>query len=138
MAEGLLRKYLKDAGKGNIEIRSAGIRAIDGFLPTNETLDVMKREGIDMSYFASRGLTDDMIRKADLILTMEGLHKEEVIKRIPAASSKTFLLKEFGVTGKSEDITHPGISDPISRPIEYYEASLAEIKKEVERIMKLL
>ena len=44
MAEGLLKKYLKDAGKGGIEVKSAGIMALDGFPPTDETVKVMKPE----------------------------------------------------------------------------------------------
>lgn len=138
MAEGLLKKYLKESGKTGIEVLSAGIRALDGFSPTEGTIETMKAEGIDMTHFVSRAVTDGMIKKADLILVMEDLHKEEVISRVPDAEPKTFLLKEYGTDKETGNMAHPGISDPIGRPIEYYKTCMAEIKKEVERIIKLL
>ena len=51
MAEGLLRKYLKELGKDDIEVRSAGPSAVNGSPATKETIEVMKKEGIDVSPF---------------------------------------------------------------------------------------
>lgn len=138
MAEGLLKKYLKERGKGGIEVTSAGIHAMDGFSPTDETVLVMNKEGVDMSYFMSKALTDEMINKADLILTMERMHKEEVISRVPQAAGKTHLLSEFlrkDPVGDEDDL---GIPDPIGMPVSYYEKCLAKIKSEIERIVDLL
>jgi len=138
MAEGLLKKYLKERGKNNIEVQSAGIHAIDGFSPTDETVLVMKDEGLDMSYFMSRALTKEMIDKADLILVMERMHKEEVLKRSPGASAKTYLLTEFALKGTAESEEDPDIPDPIGMSLSYYKNCLAKIKLEIERIVDLL
>lgn len=137
MAEGLLRKYLKDAGKDDIEVHSAGIMPVGGMTPTSETIEVMKKEGVDVSEYRSRYLTAEMIRKADLILVMESFHKNEVLNRVPEASAKTFLLKEFGNTAEQNPL-RLGVKDPIGKPIEDYRHALVTIKNEIERIANLL
>ena len=103
MAEGLLKKRLKELGKSDIVVRSAGVRAIDGYPPMNETIEVMKAEGVDLSGFRSAGITDEFIKGSDLILVMSPLHKAEVIRRFPGAARKTFLLREYGKTEKQLD-----------------------------------
>lgn len=138
MAEGLLKKRLKELGKGGIEIYSAGMRALGGMPPTDETVEVMKEEGVDMSSFRSKNLNDAMIKKADLILVMEDNHKNEVIRRVPEAAAKTHLLKEFGRADVAEHSQGYDVPDPIGRPIKDYKYCLAMIKKEIERISKLL
>jgi len=138
MAEGLLKKYLKDIGKSGVEVHSAGIRALDGLSPTRETIEVMKDQGIDVSGYRSKNLSDEMIENADLILTMEDIHKNDVIDRMPEAVVKTHLLKEFG---KADIDVHPegfDIPDPIGRPVKDYKSSVNMIKKEIERIARLL
>ncbi len=138
MAEMLLKKYLKAEGKSHIKVSSAGIGAIEGFSPTAETIEVMKEEGIDVKGFKSTKVSKNLIKDADLILVMEPLHKQEVIKAVPEAASKIYLLKEFGLDERSFHPEGFSIPDPIGRSIENYEYCLEMIKKEIERIAKLL
>lgn len=139
MAEGLLKKYLKKEGKEDIEVKSAGVRAIDGMTPTTETIEVMKKEGVDVSGFRSKRLTRDLIKKADLILVMASHHMDEIIKIVPDAAPKARLLKQYGLeTLMEEAYEDPDILDPIGKPISYYEQVFEAIKKEIERIAKLL
>ena len=138
MAEGLLKKYLKELGKNDIMVRSAGTRAASGMGATDETVEVMKAEGVDVSGFKSARLTDHMIKDSDLILVMEPLHALEVIRKAPEASGKVFLLKEYA---KADGAGHPhgmDVPDPIGRPLKDYKTCLAIIKKEIERIARLL
>lgn len=138
MAEALLKKYLKSLGKDNITVRSAGISAMNGYLPTDETLSVLKDEGIDASAFRSKDLTDDIIKNSDLILVMEEFHKERVINLVPEAASRTYLLKEYGIIEKKDSPEGTGVPDPIGKSLEDYRYSMGIIKKEIERIAKLL
>lgn len=138
MAEGLLRKALKEIGREDIEVVSAGISAFNGSSPTEETVTVMRREGVDVSAFKSKSLTDEMIKKADLILTMAAHHMDEVIRRVPAASLKTHLLKQFGIDSDTMTCEELDVRDPIGRPIDEYERVLASIKKEIKRIINLI
>lgn len=139
MAEGLLRKYLVDAGRDDIDVSSAGTRAPEGFHPTDETIEVMAIEGIDVSGAFSRTLTDKMIEESDLILVMEHNHRHEVLRRVPAAKDKTYLLREYKNPKRSDDgLYEPVIPDPIGSSIEGYETCLGIIKKEILRILKII
>lgn len=138
MAEGLLKKYLKDMGKHHIRVESAGVVAVDGFSPTDKTIEVMKEHGIDISYFKSKQLTVERIKRADVILVMEPGQKDLVKMMVTAAADKTFLLKEFGRNGRTSYPEDPSVPDPMGKPIEYYKLSFEIIKTEIERIAKLL
>jgi protein-tyrosine-phosphatase len=138
MAEGLLRKYLKEAGKERIRVSSAGIVAIDGFPPTNETVIVTGAEGVDVSGFKSRKLTKEIINEADLILVMEEMHRNFIMMIDRAAASKTYLLRLFEKGSERKYPKGPGVPDPIGRPLDFYKLSLQIIKEETKRIAELL
>jgi protein-tyrosine-phosphatase len=97
----------------------------------------MNESGIDVSEFRTKPVSGDMIKKADLILTMEPSHKDHVVSMMPAAASKTFMLKEYGNPPK---ILPKGFSvhDPIGKPVADYEVCRDEIITEIERIARLL
>ena len=133
-----MKDALKSLGKDDIKVSSAGTSAIDGFRPTRETMEVMKREGVDVASFKSRAITDEIIRDTDLILVMAAHHMEDIIKRVPQAAPKTHILKQYGRSDDSRACDDLDISDPIGKPMEVYEYTLGEIKKEVNRIAELL
>jgi len=135
MAEGLMKKTLEELGKGRVEVVSAGIAAVTGVSPTDETIEVMKEEtGIDVSGYHATDVSDALIEDADIILVMENVHKKEIIRRVPAAANKTFLLKEYAYPEKIKDPEMYGIQDPIGWGKEYYRHTLGVIKREIERI----
>jgi protein-tyrosine-phosphatase len=133
MAEALMRKKLYELGRNDIEVYSAGIMATKNLPPTIETVKVMKEADVDVSEFRTKNLTDEMIKKTDLILTMEPMQKDVVLKKAPEAAPKTFLLKEYLNPSK---ILPKGFSirDPIGKPVEDYKVTRDEISAEIERI----
>ena len=134
MAEAIARKRLYELGKDDIEVYSAGVRALNGLPPSDETIEVMKEEGVDVSSFQTKHITPYMIKKADLIITMEPVHKDEILSMVPAAESKTYLLKEYG----SSRVINPegySVNDPMGKPIEEYRITRDEIKSEIERFI---
>jgi protein-tyrosine phosphatase len=134
MAEAIARKRLYELGKDDIEVYSAGVRALNGLSPSDETIEVMKEEGVDVSFFKTKNVTPYMIKKADIIITMEPVHKDEILAIVPEAKSKTYLLKECG---SSRAINPEGytINDPMGKPIEEYRITRDEIKSEIERFV---
>ncbi len=138
MAEGLMKKYLKELGKDYIEVRSAGISALAGFPPTQETIDVMKQENVDVSSFYSKKATEDLIKNSDVILVMEKMHKDFIDKIAPEAASRTYLLREFQASRDKARLGNHNIPDPIGKPMDYYKLSFQLIKEQIERIAKLL
>jgi len=138
MAEGNLKKYLKELGKADIEVVSAGVHAIDGLGPIQETIDVMNEEGVDVSGFRSKSMTDERIKKADLILVMARHHMYDVITRVPEAALKAHILKQFGSKLESQRCEDLDITDPIGRGGSFYKEVLLIIKKEMKRIAEIL
>jgi protein-tyrosine-phosphatase len=111
MAEAMLKKMLADfAGKADkIKVSSAGVapRARDG---SDITLDVkwlLREEGISVENFSSRDLKrhQELLQKADLVLTMS-LEQKERVRLLPQADGKgVYTLKEY--IGESGDIADP-------------------------------
>ncbi len=137
MAEALMKKRLAELGKDDIEVVSAGVRAFDGFPATAETITVMNEVSADVSAHETTRVTAGMIEKADLILAMEHAHKDEIIRMVPAAASKTFLLKEYR-NSSNVYYGYPGVSDPIGKPVGEYRLCRDEIDREIKRIAELL
>jgi protein-tyrosine phosphatase len=98
MAEALLRKMLvADLGERATVIRvvSAGTDAVPGTNANRNAIEVMKREGIDLRQHRACLLAPELIADADLILTMTLEQKNEVLRLMPSAINKTFMLNEF-------------------------------------------
>lgn len=134
MAQGLLRKRLREAGRDDVDVYSAGVSAVNSFGATEETVEVMRQEGVDVSMHISQRVSEDLINRSDIILVMERLHEERIAQLVPRAKNRVFLLKEFAKID-SPDLSVP---DPIGRPREYYRQTLALIKEAVERLMRLI
>jgi len=138
MAEGLFKKYLKESGKANIRVSSAGIMALDGFSPTAETILVADEGGVDVSSIRSRRITKDMIRRSDLILVMEAMHRDFIVGMDPEAAAKTHFLRLFKAESDRKYPEGQGIPDPIGKPLDFYKLSFQIIKEETKRIAGLL
>jgi len=138
MAEGLMKKYLLELGKEHIVVRSAGIIALEGLPPTQETIEVMKKEGVDVSDHRSKPVTERLIKDAGLILVMEERHKDLIVNMVPEANSKTHLLKGFLADGKTDYPEGANIPDPIGKEKEYYKLSLEIIRDQIKRIARMI
>jgi len=138
MAEGFLKKMLEErfGDSSKVQVLSAGLNAFGG-LPTREATEIMKKEGIDISGFRSKRLSQELIDKADLVLTMEMGHKDVILSLLPQCADKVFTLKEFA--GETEDVD---IVDPYGCGLATYETCAIEIKatlaKAFEKIVKYI
>lgn len=134
VAKALLEDKLKKMKRHDVEVLSAGIMMFAGMGATEATKEVLANEGIDVSNHTSQKITEEMLRKSDLILVMEKLHEEKILQLAGKTKNRVFLLKEFA---KIDD-TNLNIEDPIGMPIEFYEKTLQVIKEAVERIVNLI
>jgi tRNA threonylcarbamoyl adenosine modification protein (Sua5/YciO/YrdC/YwlC family) len=134
MAKALLEKKLKEKGREDIEVLSAGIMMLGGLSASEETKALLKEEGIDVSGHRSQRLSVEMIKKADIILVMESLQEKRILELEPSAKNKLFLLKEFA---KIND-TDLNIEDPIGKDPAFYRAIFITIKDAIERISDLI
>lgn len=135
MAEGYLSKRLNDVGIDDAIIISSGTGTVPGLKPTNETIQVMKEHGIDVSGYISSSLSKVHIENAEVILAMTQGHKDIISRMITAAKGKVYLLREF--SSEKERKTN-SIADPIGKPIEFYREVFEIIEDSVEGFVKWL
>lgn len=107
MAEAMLRAKFGDSA----EVCSRGIMAT-GAGASEESVQVMREMGYDISDHISRRLTQEDIESADLILTMTLNHKRIICTSVPDAKDKVFTLCEYaGIKGNIDDPYGLGISE---------------------------
>ncbi len=129
MAEGLLRKHLGE--ESSIQVRSAGVFAIEGMTVASEAVQAMKEWGVDIKNHYAVHLTRQLVNESDLILTMEEKQKRQILSQVPEAAQRVHTLSEF--IGESGDI-----SDPLGKGFEEYRRAGEVLKKKVERLVKRL
>ena len=140
MAEWLMRQRLHtasgDAPPPDYQAASAGLAAVDGAGPSEEAVRVLRqRAEADASGHHARRLTDQMIRDAALVFTMERWHAEEITRRVPEATGKTHLLSAFGQSVQG-GVGGEEIVDPIGKSREVYDVCFATIKAAVDRVAR--
>lgn len=126
MAKGLMDKIIIDNmpnTKSAIKITtlSAGTIAVNGELPTDHAQQAVRKYGADISRHLSAPLTEERIKMADLILTMQEKHKAAVLQLVPTAKAKTFVITKYISKDKQ------GIADPIGQPLEKYQATAEKL-----------
>ena len=97
MAQGLFRRLL--GNRKDIGVESAGVHAVRGQPPSLYAVEVLQREGIDISDFRSQPLTATLVERATHIFTMTASHLETIHLLYPHGAEKTFLLREFEEPG---------------------------------------
>lgn len=115
MAEGIARKIFAEELPETIEVFSAGSSAVDGLPASALAVEVARRHSVDLSNHRTRFLDREMIKDADLIITMGSKHRDTVGVIEPSALIYTHLLTDF-CDGENGDIP-----DPIGSGAEEYE-----------------
>ncbi|MCW2580968.1 MAG: putative protein-tyrosine phosphatase [Blastococcus sp.] len=95
-AERLLTSWDRP-GQHVIEVSSAGTRARPAQPIHPRTEEALARHGVRADGFRSRRLSEEDVDRADLVLTMTALHREEVVAVNPRGLRKVFTLKEAAV-----------------------------------------
>ncbi|MNW39761.1 Low molecular weight protein-tyrosine-phosphatase YwlE [compost metagenome] len=93
MAEGMLRKLAQERGL-RVEVRSAGVAALEGTSMSLLAEAVLKDQGIKDN-ITSTPLGGELVSWADLILTLTESHKRQVIYSFPQTADKVYSLKEY-------------------------------------------
>ncbi len=105
---------------------SAGTSAVDGCEASGFSLEVAEEHGLDLSAHRARAITREMIRDADLIVTMGVRHREAIGLLDPDAVEYTYLLTNFS------DSLHGEIPDPIGSGRDVYERTYLAIRECIE------
>ncbi|MBA3343907.1 MAG: low molecular weight protein arginine phosphatase [Gemmatimonadales bacterium] len=129
MAEAQLREALAGRGVEQVTVSSAGTGAWEGSPASEGAYLVGLERGLDLSGHRARLLTRDMVREADLILTMSGHHLARVAEL--GGESKVHLLGSF--TGRE-----PGraeVSDPFGADLASYRTTYSELQEMIGAVV---
>ena len=133
MAEGIFRNAAR--GRGDFQVASAGLGAMEGQPPSTYAVQALKELGIDISNQRSRLLSPELVEHADYIFGMTHSHIDTVMMLYPMAAEKTFLLREFDET---LDQFEKDISDPIGGSYEIYLNCRDQIEQGIVSILRFL
>jgi protein-tyrosine phosphatase len=137
LAEGLLRLKIPSRLQDEVAIKSAGTLGIDGAPAARYSVEIVQEMGGDISGHRSQGVTEELIKKADLILAMASEHVEYLQQEFPRYRENIFLLKRFARAAEAngENDFDDDIFDPIGSSKETYRLCAEIIDEELERIM---
>ena len=106
MAEAILKRLVsnrQDSDQWHIE--SAGIWAMDGYPAAEFSQYVMQSMGMDITSHKSQAVRLALIKRSDLILTMENNHKDGLISEFWEYADRIFMLSEM--VGLMMDVPDP-------------------------------
>lgn len=107
MAAALFRARLMmgDSTWRNWRVDSAGTWASAGKPAALEAQQVLLRRGLDISMHRSRVITAELLRRFQLILTMEQGQKEAILLDFPQFQGRVFMLSEMA--GQTVNVADP-------------------------------
>lgn len=136
MAEALGRKYFADKFNCRLDevadfgysIESAGVAAFEAMPASCHALEISRKRGTPLDSHRSKGLSESIIRKADLIFVMNQNHLLAVTDAVAEAESKCYMLDASGA-----------IADPAGYDLGVYRMCAEQIERCIqERMNELL
>lgn len=115
MAEIILKRKIKLAGIEGVRVSSAGICANEGDKISKNSFRALKEMGYVPYGFKAKRLTEDKIKKADIVICMTLEHK-------------SYLKKHPNVYAVSEIAPQKDISDPYGKGYDEYVKTSHEIE----------
>jgi len=133
MAEALCRHLLaerlkcspQELTKHGFAVASAGLAADFGCSASPESVEMMRRRGIDLKAHASHPLTDRLIEHADRCYTMTNHHRNAILETHPETAGRMQVLARDGTD----------IFDPIGLGWDHYAACAASIEQHLAKIL---
>ena len=129
MAEALMREALAARGIEQVTVASAGTGAWDGAPASEGAYLVGLEHGLDMSEHRARLLTREIVKGADLILTMSGHHLARVAEL--GGDDKVHLLGAYVARepGRTE------VNDPFGSDLESYRSTFEELQELISGVV---
>lgn len=122
MAEAIL----KHKKLPNVNVKSAGVYALEGGEMSENARTVLGEQGIEHQHVSAQ-VNEDDLEWADLVLTMTRAHKELILRSYPQYADNIFTLKEYVTPYTSMDV-----SDPFGGDVQMYRQTFEELLKLVE------
>jgi protein-tyrosine-phosphatase len=122
LAEALLREALASRGADQVTVASAGTGAWDGAPISEGAYLVGLEHGLDLSNHRAQLLTRDLVKSADLILTMSAQHRARVAEL--GGEDKVHVLGEY--VGREEGRSE--VTDPFGSDLASYRQTYEELQ----------
>ncbi len=98
-------------------IISAGVFAGEGSPASDEAIQAMQKEGLDLTNHRSRMLTAELLREADRVYCMTQSHKKTVLAMMPELGQRVMCLDAAG-----------DIIDPMGSSLSEYQRCAGQIR----------
>ena len=123
MAEAILKELLRKAGGGleSVVVMSAGVAAHEGSMASPQAVEVMEARGLDINDHQSRPLSEAIMDRADIILTMTRGHRAAILAAWPDRAEQVRTLRRDG----------GDIADPVGSSVEVYEQCANQMEREL-------
>lgn len=125
MAEALAREMAEKMGLKDIQFVSAGVMAWPGEKASEQAIQALAGQGIDLNQHRASQLTPELVLEADLVLTMTEAHRQQILHLLPEAKEKVFTLGSYAGVAKD-------ISDPYGSPVEVYRICAEELTTHIK------
>ena len=122
MAEALMREALASRGSDQVTVSSAGTGAWDGAPISEGAYLVGLEHEMDLSGHRAQLLTRELVKSADLILTMSSHHRARVAEL--GGEDKVHVLGEYA--GREEGRSE--VTDPFGSDLASYRQTFAELQ----------
>lgn len=103
VGEGLLKKYATEHGL-DIKVGSAGVHALVGEPPQPYSQEVSLEHGLDISSYMAEQITQEMVYEHELIIVLDSMVREILLKKYPFAAGK---ISKLGRFDNNMDIVDP-------------------------------
>jgi len=128
-----LRQYRPEALK-RLKITSAGTKAVSGARANDVVSLIARNNGFSLRDHTADPTTPRMIKRADLVLTMEQEHKDDVLEKYPEAEGKVFRLMEYGWQG-DDAMDSLDVPDPTGKNAEDFQEFIDTAHAEADRLL---
>lgn len=137
-AEGIARAWLDARGRHEVRVGSCGILGIIGRPAADLTLRAMTERGIDLSSHRSRGMSHALLRRADLVVGMEGHHRDAVLDELGGDVDLVRLGVHVVTEFHPEDALRndAGIYDFVKEAWPEYQEGVAELERCVHALLE--
>jgi protein-tyrosine phosphatase len=133
MAEAMFRKMLaqhlqcreSDLADRGFAAASAGLSATPGAPASAEAVRLLRRDGIDLTGHVSRTVTEELLARADHIVTMTNSHLQWIREEFPQAAGRARTLSP----------RHRDVNDPMGAGSEEYAHCKEEIAHYLEGLL---
>lgn len=138
MAEAYARHAASREGPRDLEVDSAGLLGIRGAPASPEAIRVLKEAGVDLRAHRSRGLREDDLATADVVVAMTPEHLRELEQRFPPRErERRFLVRAFESSSEPAEAAPP-LEDPMGLDLETYRRLFRVLRPCIDHLLAYL